>query len=37
MTSLGASGVLRPNNRNMQVIIGTKAELVAEEMKKLIK
>lgn len=37
MTSLGASGVLRPNNRNLQVIIGTKAELVAEEMKKLIK
>ena len=37
MTSLGANGVLRPNSRNMQVIVGTKAELIAEEMKRLIK
>lgn len=37
MTSLGANGVLRPNSRNMQVIVGTKAELIAEEIKRLIK
>ncbi|MDF2841513.1 MAG: sugar transporter [Clostridia bacterium] len=37
LTSLGANGVLRPNSRNMQVIIGTKAELIADEMKKLLK
>lgn len=33
MKALGASGVLRPNNKNMQVVVGTKAELIAEEIK----
>ncbi|SHJ58736.1 N-acetylglucosamine-specific PTS transporter subunit IIBC [Paramaledivibacter caminithermalis] len=33
---LGASGVIRPSKTTMQVIIGTKAEIVCEEMKKLI-
>ncbi|MFZ5968254.1 MAG: N-acetylglucosamine-specific PTS transporter subunit IIBC [Bacillota bacterium] len=33
LKALGASGVLRPNNKNIQVIVGTKAELIAEEMK----
>ncbi len=33
LKQLGASGVLRPNKRNMQVIIGTKAELIADEIK----
>lgn len=35
--ALGANGIIRPNSRDMQIVIGTKAELVAEEMKKLIK
>ncbi len=36
LKSLGASGVLKINNKNMQVIIGTKAEIVCTKMKKLI-
>lgn len=31
--SLGASGIVKPNNKNIQVIVGTSAELIAEEMK----
>lgn len=30
---LGASGVLRPTKRNLQVVVGTKAELIVDEMK----
>ena len=37
LKALGASGVLRPNAKNMQVVVGTKAEIIADEMKKLIK
>ncbi|SCX90581.1 N-acetylglucosamine-specific PTS transporter subunit IIBC [Alkaliphilus peptidifermentans] len=33
LRALGASGVLRPSKKNMQVVVGTKAELIAEEMK----
>lgn len=36
LKALGASGVLRPNKRNMQVVVGTKAELIADEMKKAL-
>ncbi|MGL4346423.1 MAG: PTS transporter subunit EIIC [Cellulosilyticaceae bacterium] len=32
--ALGAAGMMRPNNANLQVIIGTKAELLAAEIKK---
>ncbi len=34
---LGAAGVIRPNKKNMQVVVGTHAELIAEEMKKMLK
>lgn len=34
LKALGASGVLRPNKKNMQVVVGTKAELIVDEMKK---
>lgn len=34
MKALGASGIMRPNQKNLQVIIGTKAEIVAAEMRK---
>ena len=37
LKSIGASGVLRPNKNNIQVIVGTKAELIAEAMKKIVK
>lgn len=33
LKTLGASGVIRPNNKNIQVIVGTKANNIAEEMK----
>jgi len=36
LKKLGASGVLRPNNRNMQVVVGTKAEIIADEIKRQI-
>ena len=32
----GASGVIRLNNQNVQIIIGPKAELIASAMHKLI-
>ena len=34
MKALGAAGIMRPNSRNLQVIVGTKAELIADEIKK---
>ena len=34
MRALGASGIMRPNSKNLQVIVGTKAELIADEIKK---
>lgn len=33
---LGATGVLRPTKKNMQVIIGTKAEMICDEIKKCL-
>ena len=35
--SLGASGLLKAGNQVTQVIVGTKAELLVDAMKKLIK
>ncbi len=32
-TALGAKGVIRPDKRSIQIILGTKAEKVAEEIK----
>jgi len=34
LKKLGASGVLKANKNNAQVVVGTKAELIAEEIKK---
>lgn len=34
--ALGASGLIKPNNKNIQIVVGTKAELIADEMKKYI-
>jgi PTS system N-acetylglucosamine-specific IIC component len=34
--TLGASGVIRPNNKNVQIVVGTKAEIIADEMKRLL-
>lgn len=36
LKSLGASGVLKINDKNMQVIVGTKAEILTSRMKKLL-
>lgn len=36
LKSLGASGVLKINAKNMQVIVGTKAEILTSRMKKLL-
>ena len=33
LKALGATGVIRPNTKNIQVIVGTKANNIAEEMK----
>ncbi|CCQ95862.1 hypothetical protein CULT_310043 [[Clostridium] ultunense Esp] len=33
MKKLGASGVLKPTANNVQVIIGTRAEIIADEIK----
>lgn len=35
--SAGISGVIRPSKRSVQVIVGTKVQFVADEMKKLLK
>lgn len=34
LKALGATGVLRPTKKNMQVIIGTKAEFICDEIKR---
>jgi PTS system N-acetylglucosamine-specific IIC component len=34
LKQLGASGILKANKTNAQVVVGTKAELIAEEIKK---
>jgi PTS system N-acetylglucosamine-specific IIB component, Glc family (TC 4.A.1.1.7)/PTS system N-acetylglucosamine-specific IIC component, Glc family (TC 4.A.1.1.7) len=31
---LGAAGLIKPNNKNVQIVVGTHAELIAEEIKK---
>ncbi|MBM7854862.1 PTS system N-acetylglucosamine-specific IIC component [Desulfohalotomaculum tongense] len=36
LRNLGASGVLKMNDKNMQVIVGTKVDILSEKMKKLI-
>lgn len=36
MEALGALGVIRPSKKSVQVIIGTNADLIAEEMKRLV-
>ena len=36
LKSLGASGVLRPSDKNVQVVIGTKAEFLADKIKRNI-
>lgn len=37
LKNLGASGVIKPSKKNMQVIIGTKAEFLADEINKYLK
>ncbi len=32
---LGAAGLIKPNNKNVQIVVGTHAELIAEELKKI--
>jgi PTS system N-acetylglucosamine-specific IIC component len=34
LKKLGASGILKPSDKNVQVIIGTKAEMIADEISK---
>ncbi|NLM72788.1 MAG: PTS transporter subunit EIIB [Clostridiaceae bacterium] len=36
LKALGATGVIRPNKKNLQVVVGTKAELIVDEMKKYL-
>ena len=36
MKSLGASGVIRPSKKSVQVIVGTSADLIAGELKRLV-
>lgn len=33
---LGASGLIKPNSSSIQIVVGTKAEIIAEEMKTLV-
>lgn len=33
---LGAAGLIKPNNKNVQIVVGTHAELIADEINKLI-
>ena len=35
LKALGASGVIRPSKNNIQVVVGTKAEIIAGEMKRI--
>ncbi len=37
LKKMGASGSIKPSNTNIQVIVGTKAELIAEEIKSILK
>jgi len=34
--ALGASGLIRPSKTTVQIIVGTQAEIIAEEMKSLV-
>lgn len=34
--ALGASGLIKPNKSNVQIVVGTKAEIIADEMKALV-
>lgn len=34
---LGASGIVKPTKKNIQVVVGTHAELIADELNKLLK
>ncbi|NLP47170.1 MAG: PTS transporter subunit EIIC [Epulopiscium sp.] len=34
--ALGASGIIRPSKKNIQVIVGTSADLIANEMKRML-
>ena len=34
--ALGASGLIKPNKSNIQIVVGTKAEIIAEEMKSIV-
>jgi len=36
-TSLGAKGVIRPNKTSIQIVLGTKAEKIAEKIKEALK
>lgn len=36
LRKLGAVGVIKPNKKNIQIVVGTQAELIAEEIKKLV-
>lgn len=36
LKNLGASGVIRPTKKNMQIVVGTQAELIVDEMKRII-
>lgn len=36
LKTLGASGIIKPTDKNIQVIVGTKAEIIAEEIKVLL-
>lgn len=37
LKSLGASGVIRPTKKNMQVVVGTKADIISDAIKKQLK
>lgn len=37
LKSLGASGVIRPSKKNMQVVVGTKADIISDAIKKQLK
>ena len=37
LKSLGSSGVVKMGNKNMQVVVGTKAEILCSEIKELLK
>ncbi len=36
LRKLGAVGLIKPNKKNIQIVVGTQAELIAEEIKKLV-